>query len=108
MTPTLRRLVTVENVPESIRPALGAAGETAAFFDVDNTIIRGASAFHLARALRRRGFFRYRDIVRAAVHNARYQILGENRDQIDEIRSRALSIMIGHSVAEVVAIGEEV
>ncbi|HEY5514772.1 MAG TPA: HAD-IB family hydrolase [Pengzhenrongella sp.] len=84
------------------------ARTAAAFFDVDNTIIRGASAFHLARALRRRGFFRYRDIVRAAVHNARYQILGENRDQIDEIRSRALSIMIGHSVAEVVAIGEEV
>ena len=80
----------------------------AAFFDVDNTIIRGASAFHLARALRRRGFFRYRDIGRAALHNARYQMLGENRAQIDEIRSRALSIMTGHSVAEVVAVGEEV
>jgi HAD superfamily hydrolase (TIGR01490 family) len=80
----------------------------AAFFDVDNTIIRGASAFHLARGLHRRGFFRYGDIVRALLHNARYQLLGENREQIDEIRSRALAIMTGHSVAEVVAIGEEV
>lgn len=80
----------------------------AAFFDVDNTIIRGASAFHLARGLHRRGFFRYRDILQAGVHNARYQLFGENRDQMDEIRSRALSIMTGHSVAEVVAIGEEV
>lgn len=84
------------------------ARTAAAFFDVDNTIIRGASAFHLARGLHRRGFFRYRDIVRAGLHNARYQLLGENREQIDEIRSRALSIMTGHSVAEVVAIGEEV
>lgn len=80
----------------------------AAFFDVDNTIIRGASAFHLARGLHRRGFFRYGDIVRALLHNARYQLFGENREQIDEIRSRALAIMTGHSVAEVVAIGEEV
>ncbi|HEY8721986.1 HAD-IB family hydrolase [Pengzhenrongella sp.] len=84
------------------------ARTTAAFFDVDNTIIRGASAFHLAMGLHRRGFFRYRDLVRAFAHNMRYQLLGENKDQIDEIRSRALSIMKGHSVAEVVAIGEEV
>ncbi|WP_298454626.1 HAD family phosphatase [uncultured Cellulomonas sp.] len=80
----------------------------AAFFDVDNTIIRGASAFHLARGLFERGFFRPRDILWAAVMNARYQLFGENTEQIDEIRSSALSIMTGHSVAEVVAIGEEV
>ncbi|QTE29153.1 HAD family hydrolase [Pengzhenrongella sicca] len=81
---------------------------SAAFFDVDNTIIRGASAFHLARGLRRRGFFRYRDIIAATVQNARYQLFGENREQIDAVRSRALNIMTGHSVAEVVAVGEEV
>jgi len=88
--------------------AAAPARTAAAFFDVDNTIIRGASAFHLARALHKRGFFRYGDVLRAGLHNARYQMFGENRDQIDEIRSRALQIMTGHSVAEVVAIGEEV
>ena len=31
--------------------------ETAAFFDVDNTIMQGASIFHLARGLHRREFF---------------------------------------------------
>jgi len=98
-------------VPELRIAAVGTPVPTrteAAFFDVDNTIIRGASAFHLARGLHRRGFFRYGDIVRALLHNARYQLFGENREQIDEIRSRALAIMTGHSVAEVVAIGEEV
>ncbi len=80
----------------------------AAFFDVDNTIIRGASAFHLARGLYQRGFFSPRDIVWAAAMNARYHLFGENTQQIDEIRSSALSIMTGHSVAEVLAIGEEV
>ncbi len=89
-----------EVVPEGTR--------VAAFFDVDNTIIRGASAFHLAVGLYRRGFFRKRDIVVFAFQQARYQAFGEDREQIDEIRSRALSIMRGHSVAEVTAIAEDV
>ena len=80
----------------------------AAFFDVDNTIIRGASAFHLARGLHRRGFFRKRDLMVFAFQQARYLIFGEDREQIDEVRSRALSIMCGHSVAEVTAIADDV
>ncbi|AEE45044.1 HAD family hydrolase [Cellulomonas fimi] len=79
-----------------------------AFFDVDNTIIRGASSFHLAVGLWRRGFFRKLDIVRFAVHQVRYLTFGENKRQIDEVRSRALEIMRGHSVAEVTAIAEDV
>lgn len=81
---------------------------TAAFFDVDNTIIRGASAFHLAVGLYRRGFFRRWDIVTFAIHQSRYLLFGENHQQIDEVRERALSIMTGHSVAEVVAIAEDI
>ncbi|WP_246125362.1 HAD family hydrolase [Cellulomonas xylanilytica] len=83
-------------------PAVGA------FFDVDNTIIRGASAFHLGVGLYRRGFFRRRDLVEFGFHQFRYLTFGENKQQIDEVRSRALSIMKGHSVAEVTAIAEDV
>lgn len=79
-----------------------------AFFDVDNTIIRGASSFHLGVGLYRRGFLTKRDIVRFALHQARYQAFGENRRQIDDVRSRALSIIAGHSVAELKAIAEDV
>jgi HAD superfamily hydrolase (TIGR01490 family) len=89
-------------------PAAAPPGRAAAFFDVDNTIIRGASAFHLAVGLYRRGFFRRWDIVTFAVHQSRYLVFGENRQQIDEVRQRALSIMTGHSVAEVVAIAEDI
>lgn len=80
----------------------------AAFFDVDNTIIRGASAFHLGKALYDRGFFRKRDIWAFAYQQARYVMMGENNQQISSTRNRALSVMQGHSVAEVVSIGEEV
>lgn len=83
-------------------------GHIAAFFDVDNTIIRGASAFHLARALYARDFFAVRDLIAAVFHQLRYVSFGENKSQIDSVRERALSIMKGHSVAEVTAIGEEV
>jgi HAD superfamily hydrolase (TIGR01490 family) len=98
-------------VPEPTEPATGAAvqpGRVAAFFDVDNTIIRGASSFHLAVGLYRRAFFQRGDILRFAVHQFRYLAFGENREQIDEVRQRALEIMHGRSVAEVVAIAEDI
>ena len=98
-------------MPEPIVPTPGdpaQPGKVAAFFDVDNTIIRGASSFHLAVGLYRRGFFRRADLVRFAVHQIRYLTFGENRQQIDEVRSRALEIMHGRSVAELVAIAEDV
>jgi HAD superfamily hydrolase (TIGR01490 family) len=89
-------------------PGQPPALRTAAFFDVDNTIIRGASSFHLAQALHQREFFSTGDLVRFAAHQARYLLLGENKRQIDRIRSRALSLIAGRSVAEITSIGEEV
>jgi HAD superfamily hydrolase (TIGR01490 family) len=91
-----------------VEQAAASTGRAAAFFDVDNTIIRGASAFHLAVGLYRRGFFRNWDIVTFAIHQSRYLMFGENHRQIDEVRDKALSIMTGHSVAEVVAIAEDI
>lgn len=101
-------------MPEPTEPAPPGAvsaaqpGRVAAFFDVDNTIIRGASSFHLAVGLYRRGFFQTADVIRFAVHQVRYLTFGENRQQIDEVRQRALEIMQGRSVAEVVAIAEDI
>lgn len=96
-----------EAAVEAARPVT-APGHIAAFFDVDNTIVRGASAFHLAIGLRQRGFFGFRDLLTFAWHQSRYLAFGENLDQIDQVRSRALSIVAGRSVAEITAIGEEV
>ncbi|MDO8106486.1 HAD-IB family hydrolase [Isoptericola sp. b441] len=84
------------------------AGGVAAFFDLDNTLIRGASPFHLAVGLRARGMVSLRDILEFGLVQARYQLFGENRRQIDRVRSRALSLVAGHSVAEMAAIGEEI
>ncbi|PFG42097.1 HAD superfamily hydrolase (TIGR01490 family) [Isoptericola jiangsuensis] len=80
----------------------------AAFFDVDNTIIRGASSFHLARALYQRRFFGTADLLRFGLIQAKYLVFGESRSQIETVRTRALSLIAGRSVAEVTAVGEEV
>ncbi|WP_448073475.1 HAD family hydrolase [Georgenia yuyongxinii] len=85
-----------------------AAARVAAFFDVDNTIVRGASAYHLARELYRRGFFGPRDIVFAARHALAFAVNGESLARIAAIRERALGMVRGRSVAEVLSIGEEV
>lgn len=81
---------------------------TAAFFDVDNTIIRGASSYHLARELHRRRMFRRRDIAYFAAHAFYYFLFGENKKHIARVRSRALDMIEGHSVAEMLAVAEEV
>ncbi|WP_061961075.1 HAD family hydrolase [Demequina flava] len=80
----------------------------AAFFDVDNTVIRGASSYHIARGLQRHGFFKARDIFRFAWEQLKYTMLGESREQIEQIREEGLMMIKGWSVAEMIAVGEEV
>ncbi len=81
----------------------------AAFFDVDNTVMQGASIFHLARGLYQRDFFTARDIGRFAWQQAKFRVVGrEHLDDVHEARETALSFAAGHTVAELTVIGEEV
>ena len=81
----------------------------AAFFDVDNTVMQGASIFHLARGLHRRKFFTTRDILSAAWKQAYFRIVGvEDPEHVAEARASALAFIKGHPVAELEALGEEI
>ncbi|GAA4814361.1 HAD family hydrolase [Nocardioides caeni] len=81
----------------------------AAFFDVDNTVMQGASIFHLARGLYRRDFFTTRDLVGAAWKQAYFRIAGvEDPEHVAEARNSALAFIAGHTVAELEEIGEEI
>ena len=82
---------------------------TAAFFDVDNTIMQGASIFHFARGLHRREFFTTRDIAGAAWQQVLFRVIGsEDPEHIDKARSSALAFIAGHRVSELEQIGEEI
>src|SRR3954447_15309699 len=81
----------------------------AAFFDVDNTVMQGASIFHFARGLHRRNFFTTRDILGAAWKQAYFRVVGvEDPEHVAEARSSALSFIAGHTVAELEELGEEI
>lgn len=82
---------------------------TAAFFDVDNTIMQGASIFHFARGLHRREFFTTRDLLGAAWQQVLFRVVGsEDPEHIDKARSSALVFIAGHRVSELEQIVEEI
>ncbi|KQP63806.1 hydrolase [Nocardioides sp. Leaf307] len=81
----------------------------AAFFDVDNTVMQGASIFHLARGLHRRKFFTTREIVGAAWKQAYFRVVGvEDPDHVAEARNSALGFIAGHTVTELEELSEEI
>lgn len=82
---------------------------TAAFFDVDNTVMQGASIFHFARGLHRRKFFTTRDIAGAAWKQLYFRIAGvEDPAHVADARDGALGFIAGHTVAELESLGEEI
>ncbi|NUO98133.1 MAG: HAD-IB family hydrolase [Nonomuraea sp.] len=83
--------------------------EAAAFFDVDNTMMRGASIYHFARGLATRGMFTTSDLLKFAVGQAVFRLRGnENPEHIAVARETALAFVAGAKVDDVVRLGEEI
>ena len=81
----------------------------AAFFDVDNTMMQGASIYHFARGLAARDFFTWRDLAQFAVKQVSFRIKGvEDPAHMEEAKQAALAFVAGHEVDEVVRLGEEI
>jgi HAD superfamily hydrolase (TIGR01490 family) len=92
-------------------PVADQAGSTrgaAAFFDLDNTLIQGASLFHLARGLAARRILTTRQIARYGWGQFSFRMRGERAGQLESTRNRALSFAQGHSVAEITHICHEI
>jgi HAD superfamily hydrolase (TIGR01490 family) len=80
----------------------------AAFFDVDNTMMVGASIFHFAKGLAARKFFSWHDLSRFALRQARLRMRGESHQDMHITRESALAFVAGKKVDEIVALGEEI
>jgi len=81
----------------------------AAFFDVDNTLMRGSSLFFLSRGMYQRGFFTKKDISNFVVANLRYRLSGvENKEEIAKVQNAACEFFRGHKVDEIAKMGIEV
>lgn len=80
----------------------------AAFFDLDKTLIPGSSLFLLARGLYERDLFRVRDILRFGLAQARFRLVGEDREGVDMSRSATLEFVKGRNQQELIAWGREI
>lgn len=81
----------------------------AAFFDVDNTMIRGASIYFFGKGMAGRGLITTTELLRFGWQQLAFRTRGkENLDAVAEARDKALGLVAGKSVVEIVAYGEEI
>ncbi|MFD0918414.1 HAD family hydrolase [Saccharopolyspora rosea] len=81
----------------------------AAFFDVDNTMMMGASLFHFARGLAARKFLTATDLAGFAWQQLKFRVGGrENAHDMQASREQALSFVAGRRVSELVELSEEI
>ena len=81
----------------------------AAFFDVDNKLIRGSTLYFLGRGMYQRGYFSKRDISRFVLANLRFRLTGkENKEEIARYQKSATDFIGGHSVKDTEAIAQEI
>jgi HAD superfamily hydrolase (TIGR01490 family) len=94
--------------PAAAVPPVRPDPSAAAFFDVDNTVVVGASIFHFAKGLAARKFFRWHDLARFTIKQARLRLRGEAHRDVHHTRESALAFIAGKNVSELVALGEQI
>jgi len=80
----------------------------AAFFDLDNTLIKGSVLFHVGAGMVRHGLVTRREIARHARQHVAFRWRGEHAGELAGVGERALAIGAGLRVADVVTLGEQV
>lgn len=82
---------------------------TAAFFDVDNTLMRGASMYHLARGMAKHGFFTGKQIRNFARKQLKYLASGkEHAKDLKFVTDATMEFVAGRNVTQIRAIGDEI
>ncbi|SBT51949.1 HAD family hydrolase [Micromonospora narathiwatensis] len=92
--------------PEVPTPAPSTA---AAFFDVDNTMMQGASIYWFARGLAARKYFTTGDLARFAWQQARFRLFATERaGDMSQAKEAALAFIHGWRVDDVERLAEEI
>ncbi len=83
--------------------------QTAAFFDVDNTMVQGASIYYFARGLAKRRYFTSSDLARFAFQQLRFRLAAaEHAGDIAKAREAALAFIQGWKVEDMARLSEEI
>ncbi len=84
-----------------ISPAATAPGPTAAFFDLDKTIIATSSTFAFSKPFQAGGLITRRAVLRSAYAQFLYVIGGADHDQMEKLREFMSQMIAGWDVATV-------
>jgi HAD superfamily hydrolase (TIGR01490 family) len=79
-----------------------------AFFDLDNTLMKGASLFVLARHALRSGFYSRASMARDALTQLSFRLGGASDKASDRVRERALTSVAGKLQADFVALADAI
>lgn len=89
--------------------AISSDPTAAAFFDVDNTMIRGASIYFFGKGMAGRGLVTTGELLRFGWQQLMFRVRGkEDLAAVAEAREKALSLVAGKKVSDIVAYGEEI
>lgn len=110
MRQTARQAAATEGGATGRGPATAPADPAvAAFFDVDNTLVQGASIYWLARGLAARGYLSTVDLLTFAAGQLRFRLSStEHPGDISAARKAALAFVAGRRVADMQRLVEEI
>jgi len=87
---------------------VASSGPSAAFFDLDRTLISGSSAFTLALQARKAGMIPNLEFVRDAAGAATFKLMGAGDDTTNEVRKRVLKAVSGMYQSDLQALNAEI
>jgi HAD superfamily hydrolase (TIGR01490 family) len=85
-----------------------SGGPSAAFFDLDRTLIAGSSAFILAGSARSAGLLRTSQFLRDGAAALRFKLRGANDRTTDGVRDRVLGAVKGMRQDDLIALNAEI
>lgn len=86
----------------------GPSPRAIAFFDVDNTLLRGASLYYAGVGAWRRRLISLRDIVSFGWKQARFLAVGENPAHVRRVSERGLELVVGHRRTDLIRLSNEI
>jgi HAD superfamily hydrolase (TIGR01490 family) len=88
--------------------SVAGSGPSAAFFDLDRTLISGSSAFTLALQARKAGIIPNVEFARDAVGAVTFKLFGASDDTTDAVRERVQKAVTGMRQSDLQALNVEV
>ncbi len=89
-------------------PSGSAPGGSAAFFDLDRTLMEGSSAFQFGRAARKAGLLSRRQLVADGWANLMFRLRGASDESSHELRNRISGSLEGTRVRDMERLGADV